>query len=170
MELKHYIDKKIEDILHQRTIEKKWTEEVLEYQKELRSKFNLSFDKKFLDEIKKLITILDQNKEFEDLISLNKVLDQSKIVVCNQFSEVKLYLNYETKNIEIAKISRSGVAVYDFTKNGIENAKKDFVDEIINEFQYASNPKEKEFVKIQRFKSKFGKKNRYYDEDSDLPF
>ena len=127
-------------------------------------------ERNFMDKEKMIFSKFDQNKEFEDLISINKVLDQSKIIVCNQFSEVKLYLNYETKNIEISKISRSGAAVYDFTKNGIENAKKDFVDEIINEFQYASNPKEKELVKIQRYKSKFGKKNRYFDDDSDLPF
>jgi hypothetical protein len=168
MNIKQYVDKKIKDIKQQRAIEAKWTLEVLKFHKTLLEKFNKIFDDKFMSNLDKLVKVLEEGKEFDDLIRINRMPEQSKLLVYNNFTEVSIVLNYETKNLEIKKISTPGVAVYDLTKNGINNAKVDFIDAITNEFQYSTNPKEKEFYKIQKFKQKFGKKipqKSSFDED-----
>lgn len=169
MNIDGYIDNKIKEINQQRLIEAKWTQEVLDHQQKLKSKFNNTFDELFIEQIKKLIKVLDQNKEFEDLISINSNREQSSIIVGNQYLEVKIYLNFETKNIEITHNSYSGHVVYDLTQSGTDKAKKDFIDEIIEQFQYPAGSKEKNLRNIKRYKKKFGIR-QFKDEDYDVEF
>ena len=49
MNIDGYIDNKIKEINQQRLIEAKWTQEVLDHQQKLKSKFNNTFDELFIE-------------------------------------------------------------------------------------------------------------------------
>lgn len=146
--MKNYIQEKINQIKKQRNEEEKYKLEYLKSVQPLFDKFNNIFDSEFKENIGKLIKFLNENKEFDDCISINHLNSDGKFIVYNNYCEVRLILNIELKKIELMANNTNEVKIYQLDERGIKNAKLDLIDCITDLFSYPTNPEEKNLNRL----------------------